>query len=123
MSRVSENVSQSMKQKEVLEFNAQFESYADREEGLTLQEFMTIYNLVTDWNERVPTDKVEINVIDRSAIGIKQYLQGNTKDLEGLITKLENPELYYFKFSSDGIEYDKREGRIWRITMTMSKKT
>lgn len=111
-----------MRQQEVLEFNAQFETYADRENGLNLQEFMTIYNLVADWNERVPTDKVEINVIDRAAIGIKQYIQGKTKNLEELITKLDNPELYYFEFNSDGIEYNKRDGRIWRITMTMAKK-
>lgn len=111
-----------MKHKEVLEFNAQFEAYTDRKNGLTLQEFMTLYNLVTDWNKRVPTDKVEINVIDRAALGIKPYIQDKNKSLEELITKLDNPELYYFQFNSDGLEYNEREGRIWRITMTMAKK-
>ena len=113
-----------MKQKEILDFNSQFETYADRTQGISLQEFVTIYNNIEDWNERMPSDTIELNVNDRTGTStrIKEYLTENTdKTMEDLLTRLENPELYYFIFKSEDIKYNEKDGRIYQINMIMAK--
>ena len=95
--------------------------YLGEKSAISLQEFVTICNQVRDWNERMPSDKIKIEVIERTVTNIKQYLQNTSKPLEQFITSLDNPELYYLTFETKDIEYNKK-GQISGIVMTIRKK-
>lgn len=129
VSNASKEMKENMKQKEILEFNAQFEAYSGKENGylniknaISIQEFSGLCNLVRDWNKRYPQDKIDIDIIERTSVSIKPYLKDSTKPLEELLTQIKEPDLYYFIFKSEDIEYNNENGRICNITMTMWKK-
>lgn len=96
--------------------------YLNEKNAISMQEFITICNLIRDWNQRIPADMVKINVIERVPVNIKMYLQDTSKPLEELLTNLENQELYYLTFQSKDIVYN-NTGRISEITMVIRRKT
>ena len=122
MSSLSSDVNKSMTQHEVFEFNNKFEVYADRKGGITPQEFVTLYNLTLDWNERMPFEQVTINVIERAGINIKPYISNKSMSLESLLTVLKNVNDYYFELKGENIKYRSETGRISEATMTMLKR-
>lgn len=84
--------------------------YLGIKNAISLQEFMAICNMIRDINERVPADRVELNIVERTPANIKQYLQNTSKPLEQLITDLTDSELYYFTFENKDITYKERKG-------------
>lgn len=122
LSNVSENIKNSMKQDEILAFNSQFETYADRKDGISLQDFATIYHFIEDWNQRQVGDSVKLNIIEKAGVSIKSSLINEKKPLEQILTKLETPELYYFELTSQDLNYSEKNGQICEITITMRKK-
>ena len=134
---ISSDVNDNMKQKDILEFNAQFEQYANRkdkaniyeENAISIQDFATLCNLVRDWNRRNLSDIIEINVNQKAGVStnIKKYLP-NPKNpeeaeakIEEFIANLVNAEKYYFIFKADNIKYE-NHGRISYISMDMKRK-
>lgn len=121
-SNVSENIKNSMKQEDIFAFNSQFETYADRKEGVSLQEFASIYYFIEDWNQRQEGDSVKLNIVEKAGVSIKSSLLKEKKPLEQVLTSLENPENYYFELTSQDMKYSEKNGQIYEITMTMRKK-
>ena len=76
---VSSQVNDTMREKQISEFNAQFEGYANRsaksgtiKEGvgykgianaISVQEFATLYNLASEWNKNNESEKIEMKCI------------------------------------------------------------
>lgn len=143
MSSISNNINDEVKKSEISEFNSQFESYADRKSGISLQDFATIYNLIDEWNKNNVSDAIELsiktkNVKDTSITRMiaqlaNQIKKDYTKDkipVESIL-EIDNKEnletTYYFEFKSSGIKYnsnldDPSSGRINKIEMTLQKR-
>lgn len=111
--------------------------------GISLQEFATIYNLIDEWNKNNVSDSIELK-IDTSKVKdtnttrkvtqlTNQLKKDYTKDkiqVESIL-EIDNKEnletTYYFEFKSSGIKYnsnldDPSCGRIDKIEMTLQKR-
>lgn len=122
-------ITEDMSKKRVLEFNSQFEGFADRKEGINVQEFMALCNLIREWNKNNPSDIINIkfgtgNGAIKSVSGknIESFIKNETNSMEDLVTIFFNskPEEYYFRFPSNEIKYND-EARISEITVYMMK--
>lgn len=114
ISGVFGTVNEDVKLKDIREFNAQFEAYANKQRGyvenkentISMQEFASIYNLVQDWNNTYPSDKIVVTIDVVGTIPPNTIKDGklNSKyqdNLESLFTELNKNgglENYYFEF-------------------------
>lgn len=90
--------------------------------GVSLQEFVTIYNLVQDFNQNNPTDIITFNINDYTGTGMKRYFGKELEELLTYVSKLDNKQEYYFIFTSKDIKYHNETGRISEISMNMDKR-
>jgi len=102
--------------------------------GISLQDFATIYNLILEWNRTMPSDTIELRIVpvgitDTNVTNIKKALEAQLKKdynkekvLVERLLEIDNPESYYFEFKSSGIGYNNDLGRINKIDMKMIKK-
>lgn len=90
--------------------------------GVSLQEFVTIYNLVQDFNQKNPTDIITFNINDYTGTGIKHYFGKQLEELLTHVAKLDDKKDYYFIFTSKDIKYHNETGRIYEISMNMNKR-
>lgn len=133
MSNASNNINNSIKQAEILQFNAQFEGYANKNPGISLQDFATIYNFIAEWNRNNPSDIIKLNLNpgttgENAALKDIEKQVKNSKNeykIEKLL-QIKDAELYYFEFESSDIGYNNDLdnpscGRINEISMRMKK--
>lgn len=113
---VSSETSNTINKHKITEFNAQFEGYANREEGLSVQEFATLYNLVKNWNKNNESDIIEIK-FGTNAGGItsvpgsgdiRNYLKDDKHTMEDLLSVFfkNKQEEYYFEFTTADMKHD-----------------
>ena len=129
---ISQDVENNMKQKDILEFNSQFEGYADKriDEGaylnipnaISVQEFVTICNLKRNWNKNNPSDIITIVINHYTTPNISEYVNNDNKPLEKFLYDLYKEKQYYFIFKSESIEYNEETGRIDKIIVQFCKK-
>ncbi len=136
----SQTASENIRQKEVQKLNAKILAYANKgasgyleiENAISVQEFATLCNLKKDWNNKNQGDLITIKLTSDNAVLIKNkivryYLPDDSENsIEELfmeMNEIEDLELYYFTFSSEGnnIKYENTGGRISEITLKMSK--
>lgn len=108
----------------ILEFNAQFEKYANK--PLTAQEIATIFNYVTEWNKNNETYSIIMDFQNYVGNGLDKlrniYLNPNStvkveeflKDSWKADNLSENNRIYTIKITEDS--YEKVEGKIIKIT-------
>lgn len=127
ISGVFGTVNDDIKLKDIREFNAQFEGYANREEGyqniknaISVQEFASIYNLVQDWNKTYPSDKIKVSINTVGTMPPNTIKNGDLNpeyqnNLENLFTVLnQNGGLknFYFEFKITHENYnDERKNK------------
>ena len=133
----SSEVNERMQQEEIQEFNAQFLGYADRGidgfgykivnpsnpssnpgyNGISVQEFATIYNTKKEWNINNPTETIKLtigskpgSILTVNAQNINNYIANDSKTAEDLFTVFFRGDTtkYYFTFQSTNLEYDRR---------------
>lgn len=112
----SAETTNNIRKSKITEFNAQFEGYANRKEGLSVQEFCGLYNRVKNWNENNQSDIIEIkfgtsNGAITTVLGsgdIRNYLKDDKHSVEDLLSDFfkDNQENYYFEFNSVDMEHD-----------------
>lgn len=135
VANASGRVNNELKQKEILEFNSQFEGYANKKPGylnidnaISIKEFASLCNLVREWNNNNPSDQVEINTKTRDGINLEKYTKsGSKEELETLITELnkgltynDKLKVYYFTFKAENITYSNQTGRIKGIYLELN---
>ena len=124
VSNISKEVNDKQARKEILEFNSQFESYANKKPGyipanslnhpsngtISMHELISLINMTRNWNKEYPHDQIKISIINMgsapNASVIMGYINGVNKDkpLENLILNLQaggkDIEQYYFIFKT-----------------------
>lgn len=93
-SNIAHSIQEKQYNKRILEFNAQFEGYSDRNErgyagirnAISVQEFAKIYNMALEWNKSNPSEKIKISLIG---------LAEGSKTINGSIINTLNNQ--YFK--------------------------
>ncbi len=137
-------VDETVKEKQIREFNAQFIGFADREVGfaekkygISVQEFVRLYNLVKNWNEQNPSDIITIKFAGNhdgltslkgiSSENINSYIRNFDKTGEEILADYfkGNTLDYYIEFKSTDrnetkFENDRRKNFINNITIKES---
>ncbi len=125
----SARTNERIKEEEILEFNTQFTSYADRgkdgyyyepltgkgENSISIQEFATLYNTIREWNVNNPSITIAYDIgvktgSIRNIYGkprLTDYLANGAKTAEQLFTEYFEGDIlrYYFTLQSTDIEY------------------
>ena len=133
ISNVSNDVNNNMRARQISEFNAQFEGYANRttETGyknitnaISLQEFATIYNLATEWNINNDSDKIEIRC--QGTEGFSKFDSGmpeaTRKTIEEFLSDLDRSgeiTRYYVIFNIPQDGYTNENGRISKLNFSL----
>lgn len=129
----SEEINENLKRKEMAEFNAQFEVYANKEPGyleiknaISVQEFATLCNLVRQWNSENLSDIIELIVNSGPEKNkIQEYAKQNSREaLEDLFEYLNcrgGMQNYYFLLEATDMGYSDETGRVNRIKLEVKK--
>lgn len=149
MGTMSGTVTDNMEEQKIQEFNAQFLGFADRgdfgyagkKDAISVQEFVKLYNLIKNWNEKNPSDMIKIKfatnneaiTIAEKPVDIRSYLKEFKPTSEEILSyyfkdeRESNPNLrnkseqYYFEFKSIEAKRENSRGRISEITLRMKK--
>ena len=137
VAKTSSEVNERMQQEEIQEFNAQFLGYADRGidgfgyrnvnpanpasnpgyNGISVQEFATIYNTKKEWNINNPAEAIKLvigskpgSTLNVNSQNINSYISDESKTAEDLFTVFFKGDTtkYYFTFQSTNLEYDRQ---------------
>lgn len=136
ISGVFGTVNEDLKLKDIREFNTQFEAYANKEIGyanigdtnikntISMQEFASIYNLVQDWNNTYPSDKIDVTIEVVGTMPPNTIKNGKLhpdykNNLEKLFTNLDQNgglENYYFEFIITHDNYnEERKNKYFKL--------
>lgn len=123
MSDTSNAVNDEMRKKQISEFNAQFEGFANRRNGylkeeleekhkrpientISVQDLVALCNLTREWNQNNESDQIEITIINGNMPNYRLFMSYLKKDganydkpLKNLLTKLAidgDLDKYYF---------------------------
>lgn len=142
ISGISSEVNDNMHRKDILEFNAKFEGFANRRNGylgienaISVQDVATLCNLTRDWNKNNEDDQITVTIVNRATTPnyniFMSYLSkdgaNSNEPLENLLTTLAlqgDLEKCYFicasviqDADSQGIKYENEGGRISEIRL------
>ncbi len=146
ISGVSSDINDEMHRKDILEFNAKFEGFANRRNGylgienaISVQDVATLCNLTRDWNKNNEDDQVTVTIVNRATTPnyniFMSYISkdgvNSKKPLDNLLTTLAldgDLDKYYFICSTviqdtdtQGIKYGNDGGRISEIRLRGGK--
>lgn len=140
ISGTSNAINEKMRAREISEFNAKFEGFANRRNGylgienaISVQDLATLCNLIRDWNKNNESDQIELTIVNRATTpNYNTFMSYISKDgvnynktLENLFVEIRDDiEYYYFICASviqdedgQGIKYENEGGRISAIKL------
>ena len=136
ISGISSDINDEMHRKDILEFNAKFEGFANRRNGylgienaISVQDVATLCNLTRDWNKNNEDDQVTVTIVNRATTpNYNIFMSYISKDGVNSKKPLDNLDKYYFICSTviqdtdtQGIKYRNDGGRISEIRLRGGK--